>query len=49
MQRFDEAIYLSYLLKSILFVSLSNSLCGSDVLLFLEFKNIVSVGVLYLY
>ena len=38
MLRFDKAIYVSFLLKFILSARLSNSLCGSDVLLFSEFK-----------
>ena len=42
MLRFDKATYLSYLFKSILSERLSNSLWGSDVLLFVEFINIVS-------
>ena len=46
MLRFDKAIYLFFLLKS---VRLSNSLSGSDVLLFLGFINIVFILVLYLY
>ena len=49
MLRFDKAIYLYFLLKSILPVRLSNSLGRSDVLLFSEFINIVFVIVLYLY
>ena len=40
---FDKVIYLSFLLKSILSVRLSNNLWGSDVLLFLEFINIASI------
>ena len=46
MVRFDKATYLSYLLKSILYVRLSNSVQGSDVLLFLEFINIILVFLL---
>ena len=38
-----------FLLKSILSVRLSNSLRGSDVSLFLEFINIASLFVLYIY
>ena len=49
MLRFDEAIYLSFLLKSILSARLSDSLQGSDVLLLLEFINIAFIFVLYLY
>ena len=48
MLRFDKAIYLSFLLKSILSVRLSNSQSRSDVLIFLEFINIVLMFVLYL-
>ena len=44
----DQYIYL-FLLKFILSVRLSNSLGGSDVLLFLEFIDIVFTFVLYLY
>ena len=47
MVRFDKAIYLSFLFKSTLSVRLNNCLRGSDVLLFLEFRNIVFVFVLY--
>ena len=43
MLRFDKAIYSSFLLKFILSVRLSNNLSGSDVLLFLEFKNIAFI------
>ena len=43
MLRFYKAIYLSFLLKSVLSVKLSNSLQGSDVLLFLEFIIIVFI------
>ena len=49
MLRFDKAIYLSFLLKSVLSVRLSNSPGRSDGLLLLEFLSIVSVVVLYLY
>ena len=49
MLRFDEAIYLSFLLKSILSARLSDNLQGSDVLLLLEFINIAFIFVLYLY
>ena len=42
MLRFDKATYLSLLFKFILSQRLSNSLCGSDVLLFSEFINILS-------
>ena len=42
MLRFDKAKYLSFLFKFILSERLSHSLRGSDVLLFLEFINIVS-------
>ena len=40
--KFDKAVYLSFL-RSILFARLSNSLSGSDFLLYLEFINIVSI------
>ena len=43
MLRFDKATYLSLLFKFILSERSSNSLCGSDVLLFEEFINIVSI------
>ena len=43
MLRFDKATYLSLLFKFILSERLSNSLWGSDVLLFSEFINIVSI------
>ena len=43
MLRFDKAIYLSFLLKPISSERLSNSLWGSDVLLFLEFLDIVFI------
>ena len=49
MLRFEEEIYLSFLLKSILSVRLNNSLLGLDALLFLEFVNIVFIFVFYLY
>ena len=42
MLRFDKVTYLLPLFKFILSEKLSNSLCGSDVLLILEFLNIVS-------
>ena len=41
--RFDKTIYLSFLLKSILSERLGNNLCESEVLLFSEFINIVSI------
>ena len=40
---FDKATYSSLLFSFILLVSFNNSLRGTDVLLFLEFINIVSV------
>ena len=43
MFRFDRAIIFSLLLKSNLPVSLSIKACGSEVLLFSEFINIVSI------
>ena len=43
MLRFDKATYLSLLFKSILSERLDNSLWKSDVLLFSEFINIVSI------
>ena len=43
MLRLDKAKYLSFLLRSVLSVTLSNSLRRRDVLLFLEFINIVFV------
>ena len=43
MLRFDEATYLSLLFKFYLSERLSNSLWGSDVLLFSEFINIVFI------
>ena len=43
MLRLDTDTYLLLLFKSILPGRLSNSLRGSDVLLFLEFINIVSI------
>ena len=49
MLRFDKATYLSLHFKFILSVRLSSSLWESDVLLFLEFINILSILVLYLY
>ena len=42
MVRFDKTTYISNLFKLILSVRLSISLYGSEVLLFLEFINIVS-------
>ena len=42
MLRFDKETYLLLLFKFILSEKLSNSLCGSDVLLILEFLSIVS-------
>ena len=41
--RFDRATYLKLLFKFILFRLLQNSLWGLDILLFLEFINIVSI------
>ena len=41
MLRFDKATYLSFLFESILSERLSNSLSGSDGLLFFELINIV--------
>ena len=43
MLRFDKTTYLSLVFKLILSERLSNSLQGSDVLLFPEFINIVSI------
>ena len=43
MLRFDKVTYLSFLFKFILSVTLSQSLRGSDVLLFSQFINIVSI------
>ena len=43
MLRFDKATYLSLIFKFILSERLSNSVGGSDVLLFSEFINIVSI------
>ena len=43
MLRFDRATYLSLLFKCIFSEKLSNSLLGSDALLFLEFINTVSI------
>ena len=43
MLRFDGARYLSFLFKFILPERLSDSLWGSDVLLFSEFTNLVSI------
>ena len=39
MVRFDKVIYSSFLVKSILSVRFSKSLCKSDFFLFLEFIN----------
>ena len=41
--RFGKTIYLSFLLKSILSERLGSNLCESEVLLFSEFVNIVSI------
>ena len=49
MLRLDRATNLSLLFKFILSVRLSISLRRSDVLLILEFINIVSIFALYLY
>ena len=43
MLRLDKATYLSLLFKFIFPERLSNSLWGSDVLLFSEFINVVSI------
>ena len=43
MLRFDKVKYLSLLFKFILCERLSNNFRGSDVLLFSEFINIVSI------
>ena len=43
MLKFDRSIYLSLLFKFLLSENLSNSLWGSDVLLFSEFIHIVSI------
>ena len=40
---FDKATYLSHLFKFVLLVTLSNNLWRSDVSLFLEFINILSI------
>ena len=40
---FDKEIYLSLLFQFILSEILGISLCGSEVLLFFEFMNIVSI------
>ena len=40
---FDKATYLSHLFKFVLYVTLSSNLWGSDVSLFLEFINILSI------
>ena len=42
---FDKVTYLSLLFKFILYEILDSSLWGSDVLLFLEFINIVSINI----
>ena len=49
MLRFDKTRYLRLLFNIIYSVRLSDSLWRSDVLLFLEFINIVFLFVLYLY
>ena len=49
MLRFDKTTYLPLLFNIIYSVRLSDSLWRSDVLLFLEFINIVFIFVLYLY
>ena len=43
MLSFDKTTYLSFLFKFILSKRLSNGLLGSDVLLFPEFINVVSI------
>ena len=43
MLRFDKTTYLSLLLKFVLSARLSSSLQSSDVLMFPEFINIVSI------
>ena len=43
MLTFDKATYLSFLFKFILSERMSNSLWGSDVAIFSEFINIVSI------
>ena len=43
MLRFDKAKNFSRILKSNLLVSFNIKTCGSDVLLFSEFINIVSI------
>ena len=48
MLRLVKATYLSLLFKFAFSVWLSNSLWGSDVLLFLEFINIVFILILYI-
>ena len=45
MLKFDKATYLSLLYKFILSERFSNSLSGSDVKLFSEFINIVSIQI----
>ena len=46
---FDKAANLSFFFKLIFCASLSNNLLGSNVLLFLELRNIVFILVLYRY
>ena len=43
MLRFDKVTYLALLFKFILSTALGNSLRGSDILLFLDFINIVFI------
>ena len=43
MYRFDKATYISLLPKCILYKGLSNSIWGSDALLFSKFITIVSI------
>ena len=49
MLRFDKVTYLSLLFKFTFSARLSKSLWESDVLLFLEFRDIVFIFILYLY
>ena len=49
MLRFDKATSLSLLFTIILSLRLSDSLWGSDVLLFFEFINVWKNGILILY
>ena len=49
MLRFDNVTHLSLLFKFVLSIRLSNSLWGSDVSLFLEFINTVSILLYSLY